>query len=278
MNSKKVGLNLRPPNPPKQGQLLPGQGSRPMPANQALKPGSGLSQSNPGIRQISPSVPMAKPGAMYAQRSRSSMLEQSRSAPANEGAFLSQSSINQRPEMPEGDPYFSSSIHESIRRPQPHEEAKQIAPNPPLNPPPQQSPVQDAYVIPKEDLKCAVCLDIYESLLCGKCCGALVCEGCKMRLSTCPMCRKPAQFERQSFLDHIMNNTEVSCRCGAQVARKNIATHKTICPLERILCPAEGCRMLGAMEKQQFIQHFTIYHKEDFMLSLVRKYATQCPT
>ena len=274
--SKKSAVSLKQPNMPRTAPLPPAQGNRPVPTVQVLKPGSGLSQSNPGNRQISPTVPMPKPGAMYGQRSRSPMIGQSGGVSANEGAFLAQSTNNPKLGMPEGEQmsdYLGGSIHQSIRRPNPREEAKQAPVNPPINP-----PVNDAYMIPKEDLKCAICLDIYDILLCGKCCGALVCEGCRMRLSTCPICRKPAQFERQSFLDHIMNNTEVPCRCGAQVARKNIASHKTVCPLERILCPAEMCRTLGAMEKQQFIHHFSVYHKEDFMLSLVRKYATQCPT
>ena len=180
-----------------------------------------------------------------------------------------------------GGPIAQGAIHQSIRRPAPNavlEEAKQ------RNPVPSEVPAvnpsaQDAYVIPKDNIKCVVCLDIYDVLLCAGCCGALVCEGCKTRLPACPLCRsKSPRFERQSFLDHIMNNTEVACRCGAKMARRDIQAHKKVCPVERIECPSVKCKGYGLMEKAQFMQHFSIFHKEEFMLSLVRKYATQCPT
>ena len=144
----------------------------------------------------------------------------------------------------------------------------------PLPPP----PAQDVYMIPKEDLKCAICLDIYDVLLSGSCCSALICEGCKPRVTSCPVCRKPAKFERQSFLDHILNNTEVTCQCGASVPRKHISTHKLTCPVERIQCPDPRCQQYGPMRKEEFCKHFSTCHKDTFMQSLVRRYPTQCPT
>jgi len=258
--SKKVVVNLQiPPKPA-------------IPPQPHLNRSSAVARPIPAVVQ----VPQAAPALSHSYQGNRSPMR-----PA--GQPLSHSSTGQPPIGlgNRGGPIAQGAMHQRIGLPAPNavvEEAKQRSPVPSEVPAVDPS-AQDAYVIPKDNIKCVVCLDIYDVLLCGGCCGALVCEGCKARLPACPLCRsKSPHFERQSFLDHIMNNTEVACRCGAKMARRDIQAHKKVCPVERIECPSVKCKGYGLMEEAQFMQHFSIYHKEEFMLSLVRKYATQCPT
>ena len=135
----------------------------------------------------------------------------------------------------------------------------------------------DVYQIPKEDIKCIVCLDIYEVLLSDKSCGALLCEGCASRVRTCPNCRQLARFERNAYLDRLMSNIQIRCQCGQLIAKREIPAHKRVCTEDRILCPAAACRGAATMSKTEFDSHLTNVHKEEFMAAFVREFPTNFP-
>ena len=84
-------------------------------------------------------------------------------------------------------------------------------------------------------------------------------------------------FERNAYLDRLMSNIQIRCRCGKFMTKREIPAHKRLCTEERILCPAATCRGAIAMSTTEFNSHLADVHKEEFMAAFFRQFSTNFP-
>jgi hypothetical protein len=122
-----------------------------------------------------------------------------------------------------------------------------------------------------ESLKCPVCLEYAEEPMECQFCNHIFCKKCiaseqsKIKITSCPMCRKESNYKESAFAKRLLGNLPVSCpnECGANISRNELKGHLTKCPNKNYLCNVQGCRYEG--KKSDFIQHLTSQHENEIL-------------
>jgi hypothetical protein len=122
-----------------------------------------------------------------------------------------------------------------------------------------------------ESLKCPVCIDYAEDplecqfcnhIFCRKC---IACEQSRIKLNSCPMCRKESNFKESAFAKRLLGNLPVSCpkECGTNLSRNELNAHLIKCPNKNFSCGIQGCNF--EHKKTEFIQHILTQHENEIL-------------
>lgn len=121
-------------------------------------------------------------------------------------------------------------------------------------PPCNMSSITEFYDIILKGLECPVCLNYYKNniILCAN--GHSICEQCKSKSASCPVCRSEFGNGRNYLLEKVIYNTLFPCKHEARgcLRKRNIieiTQHKDECEYRDVLCPVHagprGCAWAG---------------------------------
>ncbi|XP_034251040.1 E3 ubiquitin-protein ligase SIAH2-like [Thrips palmi] len=101
-------------------------------------------------------------------------------------------------------------------------------------------------------LECPVCVDTMESPVRQCVNGHCVCNACRTRVSSCPLCRGPLSFSTHAALDLLARTLRLRCvheQCTASIKVPDRETHLLECQFNVGPCPLQPCPWTGPFQR-----------------------------
>ncbi|KAK3918252.1 E3 ubiquitin-protein ligase sina [Frankliniella fusca] len=103
-------------------------------------------------------------------------------------------------------------------------------------------------------LECPVCVDTMQPPVRQCVNGHCVCNACRGRVSSCPLCRGPLSFRTHAALDELARTLTLPCvhrarGCASRVKVTDREVHLMECAFNLAPCPLQPCAWSGAFQK-----------------------------
>lgn len=107
-------------------------------------------------------------------------------------------------------------------------------------------------------LQCFRCGKMHPKLYFSDCCKVLQCQNCqKYFAAACPKCRNACNFMEAILCSKVLQDTQVTCRCGTSMLWKNFDQHAFNCDAITVTC--SQCRQ--AFSRLQLLPHIMKSHE-----------------